>query len=70
MRLKLALICLALAACATPVPDNDPDLPQEGDTQSGAAVGTTAVPLIRWFGRVILRAVTNTTVHVDIKSGE
>jgi hypothetical protein len=62
---------LVLAACATPVPDNDPDLPQAGDdVASGAAVGKAAIPLAKWLGRVIMRAVTNTTVHVEVKKTE
>jgi hypothetical protein len=70
MRKALAISTIVLASCAAPVAvlENDPHLPQPGDdVASGAAVGTAAVPVVRWLGRAVLRLVTNTTVNVDIK---
>jgi hypothetical protein len=73
MRKAMVIAALVLASCASQVPikDDDPDLPQAGDdVASGAAVGQAAIPLAKWLGKLIMRAVTNTTVHVEVKKTE
>jgi hypothetical protein len=69
MRKWIIVSCLGLAACAATVPVEG--LPEPGEYEaSGAAVGKAAVPVAKWLGKLIMRAVTNTTVHVEVKKTE
>jgi hypothetical protein len=73
MRKSFVILTFVLASCASTTPISEGELhpPQpDGDVTSSAAVGTAAVPIARWLGRVILRLVTNTTINVDIKKAD
>lgn len=66
MKSKLAAICLMFAGCANPPPASPPEPLPEG-AETAPAVGT-AVPVVKWLARLLMRLAGNTQITVKVET--
>ena len=65
MKAVVLTLCLALSACAT-VPTAAPE-PVPSDVQAAPAAAT-AVPMLKWLGRLLMRLAGNTQITVKVET--